>query len=430
MTTLRLIALLTLALALPARAGVTIHNWTAATGAKVLFVENHDLPILDVEIDFAAGSVHAPADKAGVAGLTHGLLDAGAGDLDEEQIAARQVDLGARIGGAVDDDRASLSLRSLSSATERDAALDLLHTLITRPTFPEDVLARERGRAIASIQEADTRPDHIADKRFTAAIYPGHPYGVSASVDSVGRVSRDDLVAYHRRFYTARHAVISIIGDVTRAQAEAIATRLSTGLPEDASDAVPPPVTLPKAEVIKLPHPAAQSHIQIGMPALRRGDPDFFALQVGNYTLGGGGFVSRLMNEVREKRGLVYDVHSYFAARKLEGPFQIGLQTRRDQADAALKVVNEVLADFLRTGPTAAELKAAKQNLSDGLALRIDSNAKLLGYLGVIGFYNLPLTWLDDYAAKVNAVTAEQVKQAFARHVKPENLVTVVVAGD
>jgi zinc protease len=182
--------------------------------------------------------------------------------------------------------------------------------------------------------------------------------------------------------------------------------------------------------VIRIAHPAAQSHIYVGMPGVRRGDADFFPLLVGNYSLGGGGFVSRLMNEVREKRGYAYSVYSYFMPRKLEGPFQIGLQTKREQSAAALKVVNDTLSGFLKSGPTPAELKAAKQNLVDGLALRLDSNAKLLGYLSVIGFYGLPLDYLDTFAARVNAVTAEQVKAAFARHVKPEHLVTVIVAGD
>jgi zinc protease len=168
----------------------------------------------------------------------------------------------------------------------------------------------------------------------------------------------------------------------------------------------------------------------MGLPSLRRGDPDFFPLLVGNYTLGGGGFVSRLMNEVREKRGLAYDVHSYFAPRKLEGPFQIGLETKRGQAAEALKVVDAALDRFLHTGPSAAELKAAKQNLVDGMALRIDSNAKLLGYLSAIGFYRLPMTYLDDFPKRVEAVTAEQVRAAFSRHVVRERLVTVIVADE
>ena len=413
-----------------AMAGVSIEHWTAPAGAKVYFIETRVIPILDVQIDFAAGGAFVPAGKSGLAGLTRSLLDAGAGDMDEEKIAGRVVDLGARLGGGADSDRASLSLRTLSSKTEREGALDLMRTLLSAPTFPQAVLEREKGRTIASIREAETRPDAIAGKRFAAAIYPDHPYGVSPTVASVGAVTREDLVAFHRQHYGAKGAVVAIIGDVSRAEAEAIAQRLTEALPPGGGDLVPPAVRQPQRGTIKIAHPAAQSHIHIGLPAIRRSDPDYFPLLVGNYTLGGGGFVSRLMKEVREKRGYAYSVHSHFAPRKLEGPFEIGLQTRRDQAGDALKVVDQVLGDYIANGPTAKELAAAKKNLVDGLALRMDSNAKLLGYLSAIGFYELPLNYLDEFPARVNAVTAAQVKAAFARHVKAENLVTVVVAAD
>jgi zinc protease len=413
-----------------ALAGVKIEHWTAPSGAEVYFVETRVLPILDVQIDFAGGGAFVPAAKSGLAGLTRSLLEAGAADLDEERIAGRLVDIGARLGGGADSDRASVSLRTLATKPEREAALDLVRTVLSAPTFPQAVLEREKGRTIASIREAETRPDAIAAKRFAAAIYPDHPYGVTPTADSVSAITREDLVAFHRQHYGARGAVVSIIGDVSRAEAEAIAQRLTEALPAGGADLVPPAVRLPLRTIIKIPHPAAQSHVHIGLPAIRRSDPDYFPLLVGNYTLGGGGFVSHLMKEVREKRGYAYSVYSYFAPRKLEGPFEIGLQTKREQVDAALKVVDEVLTDYIAKGPTPKELAAAKKNMVDGLALRMDSNAKLLGYLSAIGFYGLPLTYLDDFPAKVKAVTAEQVKAAFARHVKAENLVTVVVAAD
>lgn len=413
-----------------ARAGVRIEHWTASSGAKVYFVETRVVPILDVQIDFAAGGAFVPAAKSGLAGLTQGLLETGAGDLDEEKIAGRLVDIGARLGGGADSDRASVSLRTLSAKPERDAALGLMRTVLSAPTFPQAVLEREKGRSIAAIREAETRPDAIAAKRFAAAIYPGHPYGVSPTVDSVGTITRGDLVAFHRQHYGAKGAIVSIIGDVSRAEAETIAQRLTEALPAGGGDLVPPPVTKPLRQTIKIAHPAAQSHIHIGLPAIRRSDPDYFPLLVGNYTLGGGGFVSRLMKEVREKRGYAYSVYSYFAPRKLEGPFEIGLQTRREQVPAALTVVDQVLTEYMAKGPTPQELASAKKHLIDGQALRMDSNAKLLGYLSAIGFYGLPLTYLDDFPAKVQAVTAEQIKAAFARHVPAENLVTVIVAAD
>lgn len=411
-----------------ASAGVVIQHWTAASGAQVYFVESHDLPILDVQVDFTAGSAWDPAGKSGVAALARGLIDAGAGSLDEEQIAGRWVDLGARLSASGDMDRSGLALRTLSSRAERDGALDLLRTLLTQPTYPDAVVQREKARTIAAIRESETRPDSVAARRFEAAIYPGHAYGRTPTAESVAAIGREDLLAFHRARYAARNAVVSLMGDVTRAEAETIAQRLTEALPAGADSSTLEPVMLPQRQTIRVPHPASQSHILIGMPALRRGDPDNFPLMVGNYTLGGGGFVSRLMNEVREKRGLVYDVHSYFAPRRLEGPFQIGLETRRGQAGEALKVVEATLDEFLARGPTPAELQAAKRNLIDGLALRLDSNAKILGHLSSIGFYGLPLTYLDDYPRRVEAVTAEQVRAAFARHVDRNRLVTVIVA--
>lgn len=414
----------------PAIAGVKIEHWTTPGGARVYFVAARQLPILDVQIDFAAGEMLVPAAKSGLASLTQGLLDAGADSFNEEQIASRLVDSGAQLGGSVDGDRASVTLRTLTSTPEREAALDMLSAVVSAPTFPGDILQREKTRSITALREGDTRPDVIAAKRFAAAIYPDHPYGVSPTAESIGALSRDDVVNFYRQHYTAKTAVISIIGDVSRAEAETIARRLSEGLPVGGKAAPLSVVRKPARQTIRLPHPAAQSHVLIGLPAVRRGDPDYFPLLVGNYSLGGGGFVSRLMQEVREKRGYAYSVYSYFAPRLQEGPFEIGLQTKREQVDAALKVVDEVLNGFIAHGPTAQELAAAKKNLVAGFSLRMDSNAKLLGYLSTIGFYQLPLTYLDDFPAKVQAVTAEQVRAAFARHVQAGNLVTVIVAAD
>ncbi|MDP1609516.1 MAG: pitrilysin family protein [Sulfuritalea sp.] len=416
------------------QAGPQIQHWIAPTGAKVYFVASRDLPILDVQIDFVAGGARSPAEKSGVASLTANLLDAGAGSLDEEQISAGLVDLGALLSSGSDHDKASVNLRTLSSATEKTGALALMRAVLSAPTFPEAVLAREKTRTIESLKEADTRPDAIAGKRFIQALYPGHPYGNVATPESVARITRDDLVNFHKTYYTARAAVVSIIGDVSKSEAEAIAVQLTEALPAALPSTAPvvalPPVTLPQRDTLKVAHPATQSHIHVGLPAMSRTDPDYFALLVGNYTLGGGGFVSRLMKEVREKRGYAYSVYSYFAPRVLPGPFQIGLQTKREQAQDALKVVDEVLTKFLAEGPSAQELAAAKKNLIDGQALRIDSNAKLLAHLSLIGFHGLPLDYLDQFPRQVAAITQNDVKAAFRRHVKPENLVTVIVAAD
>jgi zinc protease len=417
-------------LARKARQAASIEHWTAPSGARVFFIENHVVPIIDIQIDFAAGEAYAPAEKTGLAALTRSMLETGAGDLDEERIADRLADIGARLGGGTDSDRASISLRSLSSPREREAALALLRLLLQRPTFPAAVLEREKARTVAGIREADTRPASIAAKRFLAALYPEHPYGRTATVESVERIGREDVEAFYRAHYGARRAVVSIIGDLSRAEAEALAQRLTDALPQAPAAAGLPAATAPKRNVVRVDHPATQAHILLGLPAVRRDDPDYVPLLVGNYVLGGGGFVSRLMKEVREKRGYAYSVYSYFQPQLQAGPFQVGLQTKREQAKAALEVVESVLAEFLAGGPSEGELQAAKRNLVDGFPLRIDSNRKLLGYLSMIGFYGLPLTYLDDFPRQVAAVTREDIRAAFARHVRPEHFVTVIVAGD
>jgi zinc protease len=414
------------------QAGLPIQHWQSASGAQVYFVENHDLPILDVSVNFSAGGGFDNSDKAGTAAMTQGMLALGAGGLTDDQIADKFAQLGAQMGGDFDLDRAGLKLRTLSSERERTAAVDLFATLLQRPDFPANVLEREKARMIAGLREAKMQPESIASKAFSGALYGSHPYHNDEAVEpeTVEKITRDDLAGFYQSHYTRSSAVVAVIGDLSRAQAEQLAEQLTAKLPDGSAPVAVPPVSLPTQAVEKrIPHPAAQSHILLGYPGIKRIDPDYFPLYVGNYILGGGGFVSRLTEEVREKRGLAYSVYSYFMPMREAGPFQIGLQTKREQTDQSLAIVRDTVKKFVQDGPTEKELKAAKDNLVGGFALRIDSNSKVLDYLEVIGFYGLPLTWLDDYVGNVQKVTVAQIKDAFARRIKPDNMVTVVVGG-
>jgi zinc protease len=406
-----------------------IQHWMTASGVRVYFVENRDLPILDVSIDFAAGSSTDTPEKSGRANLTRHLLNLGAGGLNEDQIAKALADVGAQFGGHFDRDRAGLTLRTLSSEHERKQALDIFSQIIQLPEFPDNIMARERARLIAGIKEAYTKPDYIAERALMKMLYGNHPYGLpeSGEISSLEALQREDLIKFYRAYYTAKNAVIAIMGDVNRIEAAKIAESLTAKLP--AGEAVPAlaPVQSPTAETKKIAHPASQSHIQLAYPGLRREDPDYFPLLVGNYILGGGGFVSRLMEEIRQARGLAYSAYSFFSPLREQGPFEIGLQTKKEQADEALSLTRKVLADFVADGPTDEELIAAKQNIVGGFPLRLDSNKKILSYLAVIGFYHLPLTYLDDYLAAVEHVTVKQIEQAFQRRINPNGMVTVVV---
>lgn len=407
-----------------------IQHWQSDSGAQVYFVEDHDLPMLDVAVNFAAGSAFDTAGKEGLAGLTHGLLDLGAEGMSEDDISRNLADIGALMGGDFDADRASLTLRTLSSQAERDKALDILANVLQHPLFPEAVLAREKNRLIDALKEADTKPEEIADKAFNKAVFGTHPYGFPSDgeIPSVESIQRPDVEQFYRSHYSAKGAVVAIMGDVTRAEAESIAQKLTVQLPPGGNgEGIPAVQTLIKPSELRIPHPATQSHILMGAPGMSRTDPDYFTLYVGNYILGGGGFVSRLTEEVREKRGLAYSVYSYFIPMQQAGAFQIGLQTKKEQADEALQLVRDTLRKFIDKGPTEKELKAAKQNIIGGFPLRIDSNSKILGYLSVIGFYHLPLTYLDDFVGKIDKVTVNQIRDAFKRHINPDAMATVIV---
>ena len=416
--------------ALSAQAAVNIQHWQTSSGAEVYFVENHDLPIVDLSVNFAAGSARDAAEKSGLAGITRYMMTLGAAGMNDEVIANKLADIGAVLGGEFDGDRAALKLRTLSSEREQKQALDVFGKILQKPDFPSSVLAREKARIISGLEESATQPEGMVNRAFMTALYGSHPYSLdeSGEIATVAKLSVADLQAFYQQYYRANGAVIAMMGDLSRAQAEAIAESMASGLPKGPANPAIAQVTYPKAPVTqRIAHPASQSHILLGYPGIKRGDPDLFPLYLGNYVLGGGGFVSRLTEEVREKRGLVYSVYSYFMPMAEVGTFQIGLQTKKEQADEALKIVRATLADFLAKGVTDAELKAAKANVIGGFPMRIDSNSKILDYLAVIGFYKLPLNYLDEYNSKVAAVTAAQIKDAFNRRLKPENFVTVIV---
>lgn len=413
------------------QAAVKIEHWQTSTGTNVYFVENHDLPILDLSVNFPAGSARDTAAKSGLAGVTRYMMALGAGGLNEEQITNAFADIGAEFGGEFDLDRAGFKLRTLT--TEQDKALDVFKKVIHQPDFPETILEREKIRIISGLQESATQPESISSKAFMKALYGDHPYGLdeSGEIDTVGLLTTQDLRGFYQTHYSAKSAVIAMIGDMTKAQAMTIAESISSGLPQTPAvtklTAVAP---LSQAKPQRIAHPASQAHILVGQPGIKRGDADYFPLYVGNYILGGGGFVSRLTEEVREKRGLVYSVYSYFMPMAEYGPFQIGLQTKKEQADEALKLVNETVAKFVNEGVTEKELKAAKSNIIGGFPMRIDSNKKILDYLSVIGFYKMSFSYLEDFNNKVAAVTAQQIQDAFKRRVKPEHFATIVVGAE
>ena len=431
------IGLLSLGFIHSAHAILPIEKLDPYKGAKVYLVQTKTLPMVDIEISIDAGDRYDPSGKSGLADMTAALMSYGVrgdkGILTEAQIADEIADLGANIGISAGGERAVMRIRSLSRKDLRDRAVQLAAAMLSSPVYDAKILDREKQRSITNLLEAQTKPEFTLERRFKKMVYGSNPLGDSPTVKSVGAVNVSDLQQFHKTFYRGDRMIVSIVGDVSRSQAEEIVQGLLQKIPAS-GPAIAPLPTLPRSPVeplaereIQIPFDSQQAHITMGMTAIPRNNPDFFPLLVGNYILGGGGFVSRLMSEVREKRGLAYSVFSYFAPGKDTGIFQAGLQTKNEQAAIALEVMSSTIANFIAQGPSASELIAAKSNLINGFPLRIDNNRKLLDNVSSIAWNELPIDTLDVWTKQVEAVTLDQVKTAFQKYLAMDRMKIVVV---
>lgn len=413
------------------QAGPKIQHWQTGNGARVYFVAAPELPIADVQVVFDAGAAR-DGEKPGLALLTNALLSEGAGDLNAEQISERFDSLGARFSNSSQRDMSVVSLRSLTDQTFLKPGLELLASILKQPTFPQEAFERERNRLLIGLEQRKQQPGSLADEAFYKAVYGDHPYGSqpSGTVEAVKALTVEDLRAFYQQYLVANNAIIAIVGDLDRTQAGQIAETVIGGLASgEQVSSIPPVSSLTDASQISIEHSSAQTHILVGQPGMKRGDPDYFALYVGNHILGGSGLVARLSNEIREKRGLSYSTYSYFSPMRGDGPFIMGLQTRNDSAQQALDVLRAEVTKFVNDGPTQQELDAARQNITGGFPMRIDSNSKIVGYIGMIGFYGLPLDYLDSFNSKIEALTVDTIRDAFKRRVNPDKMATVLVGG-
>lgn len=420
-----------------AHAILPIEKLDSFKGAQAYLVQTKTLPMVDIEISIDAGDRYDPAVRSGLATVAGQLMNYGAksdkGLLTEAQIADEIADLGANLGISVSGERAVMRIRTLSRKDLRDRAVQLASAMLSAPTYDAKILAREKQRMTTALLEAETKPESVLDRRFRKSVYGNYPLANSPTVQSIANISTTDLQQFHKQFYRGDRMIVSIVGDASKAEAVEIVQGLLQRVPQSG----PAIANLPEFErspvepltqrEVTIPFDSQQAHIAMGMTAVTRSNPDYFPLLVGNYVLGGGGFVSRLMSEVREKRGLAYSVFSYFAPGKDAGIFQAGLQTKSDQAALALEVMSSSIAQFIADGPTQSELDAAKANLINGYPLRIDNNRKLLDNVSSIAWNNLPLDTMEVWTKQVEAVSLEQVKAAFQKYLAMDRMKIVVL---
>lgn len=414
-----------------------IDHWTTDAGLRVYYVNVPALPMLDARLTFAGGSAY-DAEKAGISSMMVSMLDKGAAGLNADQIAEAFESVGANFSVGSARDMAWISLRTLTLEEQLKPALDTWQKVIEKPDFPENDFARLKKQALVGLEAEKQNPGSIADKAFYKHLYKDHPYASpqSGTEDTIGAMGIEDLKSFYKKYFVNKNGQLALVGDISKEQAETIANNISKALLSAERDegekaaAIPPVKPLEKSEVVHIPFPSSQAHVTIGQSGNKRGDKDYFSLYLGNHGLGGSGFTSRLMKEVRVKRGLSYSVYSYFIPMRENGPFMLGLQTKLSQTDEAIKVARDVLNTFQKEGPSEEDLRASKLNITGGFPLRTASNDDIIGYIAMIGFYGLPLDYLDTFTDTINKVTRDEVIDAFKRRLHTDKMLTIIVGGE
>lgn len=419
---------------------VSIDKWQTDEGMQVLYVQTQGLPIVDLSLNIKSGSASDPKDKVNLARLTQTLLISSNAKYSEEAVAKKMADLGAQYSANVSEDYSQFGIRLINDKNLIEQALELWTNLITKPSFDNKILEREISRAIASFRENLVDPAFVGERTFKQAVYGSHPYGFLEDEQSYKNIKVSDLEKYYQQHYYPQNVLISIVGALTTEEAKALAQSISKAFVvnkkninpknQDIEKTIAPELTHSssvKKEFIYKKFPSQQAHIFIGNILIERGNPDFFPLSVGNYILGGGGFASKLMQIVREDNGLAYSINSSFSPLKYKGEFVINLQTASDNTEKVLSLVKTTLTNFINNEVSNEELTKAKAYLTGSFPLRLDSNAKIIGLVSMIGIYNLPLNYLDTWIDNISAVRAEDIRSAFRKYINPEDLVVVVV---
>lgn len=406
-----------------------IQTWQTGNGARVFFVPATEIPMLDVRITFDAGSAR-DAGESGLAVLTNGLLAEGAAGKNAQQIAVDFESVGAQIENDALRDMALVGVRSLTESRYLVPALESLKQVLTQPDFPEDAFERILKNMKLSVKARQQSPAAIAGEAFNKAIFGEHPYAspVSGTKESLQNITLEDVRNFYQQYYVASNATIAIVGDVDRTKAEDIANALVSALPAGEKPAGLPTVKqLTEAKKIVIEYPSAQTHIFVGQPGTKRGDADYFTLYVANHPFGGSGFASRLVEVVREEHGLAYSVYSYFSPQRQLGTFAMGMQTKSEQTDEALLLLDAELKKYVEHGPTQKELTASLSNITGSFPIKMDGNGKLLEYISMIGFYDLEIDYLDHFLDNVRAVDLDTINDALKRRLHPDKMITVVV---
>ena len=421
--------LLLLSLAAPAAATQLAERETLPNGMVILHTERHSVPMVSVIMAIKAGSISEPPEKAGLAYLTAALLAEGTERRTSREISEAIEFFGGSLSASAGADYTTVSLTILKKDIE--LGFDLLSDIVLHPAFREEEVARKKLITTNWLVQQNEEPGVVASIAFSKAVFGDHPYGrqVQGTVDTIPAITRQDLVDFHRSYFAPNNAIVSVVGDISRDELKQLLGRYFG----DWQTKKIPEIVLPDIAqkngptVIKVDKDLTQTNIILGHLGLTRVNPDYYAVTVMNYILGGGGFASRLMDNIRDNRGLAYDVHSYFSANRYSGSFQAGLQTKNESANTAIAEVIKEMERIRTEQVSDRELDDAKSYLTGSFPLRIDSNSKIAGFNFAVEYYSLGLDYIDRYPAIINAITKEDILRVARKYLDPAGYVLVVV---
>lgn len=425
-----LLAVLAFAAALisPAEAKMNIQQVTSPGGIKAWLVESRQVPLVAMKFGFEGGAVQDPEGREGLANFVAGMLDEGAGNLSSRQFQERQEELAVKMQFEAGRDVFIGTFQTLTR--NRDEAARLLHLALTEPTFAKDAVERIKGQILTSLKFDENDPRNVASKEWFRLAFKGHPYArpVKGTPESVSAITAKDLKQFTRNVFARDALKIGVVGDIDAETLGPMLDAIFGDLPEKSgvkpvAEAAPPAGPMQKVIEMNVP----QSVAVFGHSGFKRNDKDFIASYVLNYILGGGGFNSRLTEEVREKRGLAYSVYSYLSPYRKAAIYVGNVATENKSMVRSLKVISDELQRMAEEGPTAQELDYAKKYLTGSYPLRFDTSSKIASQLMWIQIEDLGIDYIDTRNDKIEAVTLEDIRRVAKRLLKADGLIVTIV---
>lgn len=407
---------------------LAFEHWQTNNGVNVYYVKAMQVPMLDIKLAFKAGSAYDGKDW-GLAKITNALLNQKVAGMSATEIAEALENNGAIYTAEITRDMGTLHLRTLSDPKKLNPTLQVFKQILMHPEFDKTSIARTQSQLLSYLKHQDEVPSTLADKTFYQFLYGKHPYAhnPAGTPKTISKISQENIRTFYQTHYVSDGAVITLVGAISKTEAEKIANSLTTQLPKATSSLSIPMAKSAQYRKQQLPSNNNQTVIRMGQMGIRYDNPDRTPLIVGNYILGGGGLVSQLAEEIREKRGLSYYINSYFLPLEAKGPFIVSLATQTKQAKQALNLTQHTISRFVKSGPTDKELAQAKKYLNGSFPLRFLSNKDILNNLTLLGFYHLPANYFDTYLDRVNQVSKQSIQSAFKKQLDTANLLTVII---